>query len=74
MGRRRRQYISHSLYERRTNQLMCLRSRLRHSDVFDLAHLGVTQEGDRRDSNPRPSEPQSADTCFQALPDVAESA
>src|SRR5215208_5980340 len=32
------------------------------------------REGDRRDSNPRPSEPQSADTCFQVLPHVAESA
>jgi hypothetical protein len=30
--------------------------------------------GDRRGSNPRPSEPQSADTCFQALPHVAEPA
>src|SRR5829696_9216666 len=33
------------------------------------------EEGDRRGSNPRPPlEPQSADTCFRALPDVAESA
>ena len=31
-----------------------------------------TREGDRRGSNPRPSEPQSADTRFQALPYVAE--
>jgi hypothetical protein len=30
-------------------------------------------EGDRRDSNPRPSlEPQSADMCFSVLPYVAE--
>jgi hypothetical protein len=29
------------------------------------------RKGDRRGSNPRPSEPQSADTCFQVLPDVA---
>jgi hypothetical protein len=27
-----------------------------------------------RDSNPQPSEPQSADACFQALLYVAESA
>jgi hypothetical protein len=32
------------------------------------------REGDRRGSNPRPSEPQSADSCFQGLLDVAESA
>jgi hypothetical protein len=31
-------------------------------------------EGDRRGSNPRPSEPQSAHPCFQVLPNVAESA
>jgi hypothetical protein len=30
------------------------------------------QEGDRRGSNPRSSEPQSADSCFSALPGVAE--
>ncbi len=31
------------------------------------------EEGDRRGSNPQPSlEPQSADTCFRVLPDVAE--
>src|SRR5829696_5569668 len=29
-------------------------------------------EGDQQDSNPRPSEPQSADTCFYVLPGVAE--
>src|SRR5829696_3578988 len=33
------------------------------------------EEGDRRGSNPRPPlEPQSADSCFWALLDVAESA
>jgi hypothetical protein len=53
---------------------MCVRSCLRHSDVFDLAHLGVTQEGDRRGSNPRPSEPQSTNICFSTLRKVAESA
>ena len=31
-------------------------------------------EGDRRASNPRPSEPQSADTGFWVLPDVEKSA
>jgi hypothetical protein len=36
--------------------------------------LFCKQEGDRRGSNPRPSEPQSADPCFQALPYVAETA
>jgi hypothetical protein len=30
--------------------------------------------GDRRDSNPRPSEPQSADLDFWALPFIAKSA
>jgi PAS domain-containing protein len=35
------------------------------------AYLCRTCEGDRRDSNPRPSEPQSADTRFWALPKVA---
>ncbi len=35
--------------------------------------LYLQKEGDRRGSNPRPSlEPQSADTCFQELPYVAE--
>src|SRR5215213_549173 len=38
------------------------------------AYLCGIREGDRRDSNPRPSEPQSADICFQVLPMVAESA
>ena len=38
------------------------------------AYLCGIREGDRRDSNPRPSEPQSADSCFQVLLDVAESA
>jgi hypothetical protein len=36
------------------------------------AYLCGIWEGDRRDSNPRPSEPQSADTCFYALLYVAE--
>jgi hypothetical protein len=36
--------------------------------------FGGIQEGDRRDSNPRPSEPQSAVIGFWALSDVAESA
>jgi hypothetical protein len=31
-------------------------------------------QGDRRGSNPRPSEPQSRKGCFRALLDVAESA
>src|ERR671917_161713 len=43
-------------------------------DKAYLAHLCVMREGDRRDSNPRPSEPQSADISFWALPGVAESA
>ena len=34
---------------------------------------GLSLEADRRGSNPRPSEPQSADTCFWGLPNVAES-
>ena len=34
----------------------------------------VFQKGDRRGSNPRPSEPQSAVIRFWALPYVAESA
>ena len=38
------------------------------------AYLCEIEEGDREDSNPRPSEPQSADIRFQALPGVAESA
>jgi hypothetical protein len=38
------------------------------------AYLSGICEGDRRGSNPRPSEPQSADTCFRVLPIVAESA
>jgi hypothetical protein len=37
------------------------------------AYIWGIWEGDRRDSNPRPSEPQSADTCFWAFPDVAQS-
>src|SRR5215213_2056295 len=31
-------------------------------------------ESDRRGSNPRPPEPQSAGTCFHVLPTVSESA
>ena len=38
------------------------------------AYLCRLQEGDRRDSNPRPSEPQSADACFRVLPSVEQSA
>src|SRR5829696_9497952 len=42
-------------------------------DSADSPYLCGIREGDRRDSNPRPSEPQSADTCFWAFPDVAQS-
>jgi hypothetical protein len=37
-----------------------------------LAYLSGIKWGDRRGSNPRPSEPQSADTCFRVLLYVAE--
>jgi hypothetical protein len=39
-----------------------------------LAYLSGIRQGDRRGSNPRPSEPQSAVIRFWALPYVAESA
>jgi hypothetical protein len=40
-----------------------------------MYRLQEVQEGDRRGSNPRPSlEPHSADTCFYALPYIAETA
>src|ERR671911_479932 len=33
---------------------------------------GLSRKGDRRSSNPRPSEPQSADTCCGKLHTIAE--
>ena len=43
-------------------------------DVFWEIRSVVSKEGDRRGSNPRPSEPQSSVIGFWALPGVAESA
>jgi hypothetical protein len=40
----------------------------------DSSYVSRIQEGDRRDSNPRPPEPQSADIGFWALLGVAETA
>jgi hypothetical protein len=34
----------------------------------------LQSDGRSNDTDPRPSEPQSADTCFQALPHVAKAA
>jgi DNA-directed RNA polymerase specialized sigma24 family protein len=59
------------------------RLRLSRSDTSGIENLGwwlttvvgrVCLKGDRRGSNPRPSEPQSADMCFSVLPNIAESA
>ena len=37
---------------------------VRSPEPLLIPAFGGIQEGDRRDSNPRPSEPQSADSCF----------
>src|SRR5215203_4071415 len=47
----------------------------RNTAIFTFsAYLCGIRKGDRRDSNPRPSEPQSDDTYLLALPDVSETA
>jgi hypothetical protein len=45
------------------------------AQLFDWAsRFSCKLKGDRRGSNPRPSEPQSADICFWALLEIAENA
>src|SRR5215207_8845000 len=68
-----------SVLELRCRQIVVKRMGRQSFKSHVSSHLtckhGLSRKGDRQSSNPRPSlEPQSADSCFQELPDVAESA
>ncbi len=71
MGRKRRQYISHSLYKRRTQPAYVRPLPPAAQRCLRLGSSWSNTRGDRRDSNPRPSESQFADTRFWALPKIA---
>jgi hypothetical protein len=74
MGRLSQEKVELSPYSELVEGPAASKALVRSPGSLLIPAFGGIQEGDRRDSNPRPSEPQSADMGFWALPDVAEPA